>query len=253
MNNVPKIGIIAGAGVTAGVEIANRFEKVVTGGGARQNQQHPEIVLYQATQAPSRSLHLEGKGNSFIPYYIESAKKLKNFGCSFICMPCNTAHFAIDEISAAADIEIINMIKETFNYINNNHSNSSTIGIICSDGSKKQELFNIYADNILQNHQQIIYPDEVHQQLVTKGINNVKAGLHRTLSIKDPGHPASIYFSVVNNLYKQGCDLIIIGCTEVSIAVNYLPQDLNMVDSMNILVNTSLEKYNSLLSIYKNV
>ena len=73
------------------------------------------MIVWQATQAPSRSLYLEGRGESFLPDYLSIGKKLKDCGCDTLCMCCNTAHFFIDELEECIKLPFINIIKETIN------------------------------------------------------------------------------------------------------------------------------------------
>jgi aspartate racemase len=107
-----KIGIIGGAGVAATNKLNELIEIELTKKGAFRDCHHPEIIIYQATQVPSRSMYLEGKGKSFIDDYIDIAKKLKRLGAEKLCMCCNTAHYAIDEIEERSNIPFINLTEE---------------------------------------------------------------------------------------------------------------------------------------------
>jgi hypothetical protein len=64
MKNI-KLEIIDGAGVAATNKILVMMENFFTQHGAFRDTHHPEVIVYYATQAPSRSLFLEGKGGLF--------------------------------------------------------------------------------------------------------------------------------------------------------------------------------------------
>ena len=134
------IGIIGGAGVAATNKLLELAEVELTQNGAYRDCHHPEMVIWQATKAPSRSMFLEGRGASFIPDYIDIAKKLKYCGANKIAMCCNTAHVAIDEISKQADIEFINLVEQcvikTKEY--------KKIGLIASDGCLMGKVYEKY-------------------------------------------------------------------------------------------------------------
>ena len=53
------IGIIGGAGVAATNKLLELIENKLTKEGAFRDCHHPEMIIWQATQAPSRSLFLE--------------------------------------------------------------------------------------------------------------------------------------------------------------------------------------------------
>ena len=75
------VGIIGGAGVAATNKLQELIEVELTRQGAFRDCHHPEMIIYQATQVPSRSMYLEGKGESFIPGYVQIAKKIKKLWC----------------------------------------------------------------------------------------------------------------------------------------------------------------------------
>ena len=56
------IGIIGGNGVAATNKLNDLIEEEYTKNGAFRDAHHPELLIWQATQAPSRSMFLEGKG-----------------------------------------------------------------------------------------------------------------------------------------------------------------------------------------------
>ena len=64
------IGIIGGNGVAATNKLNCLIEEKLTRLGAYRDSHHPEIIIWQATQAPSRSMYLEGRGPSWIEDYI---------------------------------------------------------------------------------------------------------------------------------------------------------------------------------------
>ena len=61
------LGVIGGNGVAATNRLCQLIEQKMTEVGAFRDVHHPEMIIWQATQAPSRSMYLEGRGESFIP------------------------------------------------------------------------------------------------------------------------------------------------------------------------------------------
>ena len=106
------IGIIGGNGVAATNKLLQLIEEKCTKKGAFRDCHHPEIIAWQATQAPSRSMYLEGRGESFLEDYIRIGEHLKDCGCDTLCMCCNTAHFFIDELEAKIGVKFINILEE---------------------------------------------------------------------------------------------------------------------------------------------
>lgn len=106
------VGIIGGNGVAATNKLLELIEEKVTRNGAFRDCHHPEMLVWQATQAPSRSMYLEGRGESFLDDYIRIGKHLKECGCDTLCMCCNTAHYFIEELQQSIGLPFINILSE---------------------------------------------------------------------------------------------------------------------------------------------
>ena len=74
------IGVIGGNGVAASNKLCQLVEEGLTRNGAFRDAHHPEMIIWQATQAPSRSMYLEGRGPSWIEDYVEIGKMMKACG-----------------------------------------------------------------------------------------------------------------------------------------------------------------------------
>ena len=177
------IGVIGGNGVAATNKLCDMIERRITLNGAFRDAHHPEMIVWQATQVPSRSMFLEGKGESFIPGYIDIAQKLEKCGATRLCMCCNTAHYAIDEIRAAVQIPFIDMIEATVLEIKK--SGRKKVGIMASDGCVKYRIYDRYIEKICPNVH-VVYPSGSYQKLVTKGICNIK-NKHRLVNTQGGG------------------------------------------------------------------
>jgi len=235
----PMLGIIGGAGVAATNLLLTRIEHSFTAAGAFRDAHHPEILCHQATQVPSRSLFLEGKGESFIPEYQQIAKNLELSGASLIAMCCNTAHAAYQEIAASVNIPLINLIEETMICVSKSQAN--TIGLLASEGCVisgiYQNWFSLYCPE-----KKLVFLNQKQQDLVTKGIVNIK-NTHRFSSEFNPNRPNFLFHEVINQLHESGCDGVILGCTDI--AVDFFEDnrpEVLIFDSLKILTESIFEK-----------
>ncbi len=235
VENKKIIGIIGGAGVAATNKLQELIEVELTRNGAFRDCHHPEMIIWQATQVPSRSMYLEGKGETFIPGYIDIAKKLKSCGATKLCMCCNTAHYAIDEISQKSGVEFINLVEQCV--IKVKDLNIKKVGLIASDGCLKGKVYEKYFSKHCPNTE-IIYPDKEYQKLVTKGVCNVK-NIHR-FSNNDE-NPQRIFTKVRNHLLDNGVQKIVMGCTDIN--VGYYNKD--DIDSLDMLKNLIIKEINN--------
>ncbi len=234
------IGVIGGNGVVATNRLCQLIENLGTRNGAFRDMHHPEMIIWQATQAPSRSMFLEGRGPSFIPDYVRIGKSLKDLGCTKLCLCCNTAHYAIEELEAQIDIPFINVIEETAKEVNKR--GFKKVVVMCTDGCLKTDLYGKYFRKYAPQAE-IFYPSADNQTLVTKGICNAKNS-SRYLDEGNIENPTNIYNRVCSSILMQfpDCDCIIGGCTDISAVFSPVKVgEANYIDSLKVLANRIYE------------
>lgn len=195
------------------------------------------MIVWQATQVPSRSMYLEGRGESFIPGYVDVGRKLKACGCTHLCMCCNTAHYAIEELQEQIGLPFINLLEEVASEAN--RQGVKRIGMMCSDGLRKIRLYDKWFEKI-NPEMHLVYPNDEMQKLVTLGICNAKNSKRN-----DPNgdeYPKKLYTIVCDWFLEQGVDCIVGGCTDISAVFSHKEwRGALYIDSLEILVNRILK------------
>ena len=227
------IGVIGGNGVAATNKLCSLIEEQLTKDGAFRDGHHPEMVIFQAAQAPSRSMYLEGRGPSWIEDYVEVGKKLKACGCDELCMCCNTAHYALAELEEKIGIKFINLLDLVA--IRCHELGVKKIGMMCSDGLRKvglyEKRFAIHAPEI-----EFVYPDEEYQKLVTQGICGAKMKIRFENPETAPEHPYNCFTKVCEHLtHDKNVDLVVGGCTDICNV--YDGKGYNYLDSLRVLAD----------------
>lgn len=227
------IGVIGGNGVAATNRLCSLVEEMKTKAGAFRDAHHPEMIIWQATQVPSRSMFLEGRGESFIPGYVDVGRKLKECGCTVLCMCCNTAHYAISELEEQIGLPFINLLAEVAKECNK--LGAKRIGMMCSDGLGKIKLYDKYF-TAANPEMHLVYPSEEMQKLVTLGICNAKNT--KRYDSANEEYPEKLFSKVCDHLIVLGVDCIVGGCTDINAV--FCPKEwkgVNYVDSLNVLAN----------------
>ena len=227
------IGVIGGNGVAATNRLCQLVENKITEKGAFRDAHHPEMIIWQATRVPSRSMYLEGRGDSFIPGYVDVGRKLKACGCTELCMCCNTAHYAIDELKEQIGLPFINVLEEVAKACN--ILGVKRIGIMCTDGLRKIGLYDKYYERV-NPEMQLVYPNEEMQRLVTLGICNAKNTKRNNPAGEE--YPEKLYTQVCDWFMQQNIDCIVGGCTDISAV--FCPdhwKEVEYVDSLTVLAN----------------
>lgn len=237
------IGVIGGNGVAATNRLCQLIEEKVVKAGGFRDCHHPEMIIWQATQVPSRSMYLEGRGESFIPGYIEIGKKLKACGCDELCMCCNTAHYFIDEIQKGIGLSIVNLIELVGLRIKS--LDVKKVGLMCSDGLVNVKFYDTVFSQVCPDSE-IVYPDFEYQKFVTKGICNAK-NIKRYLP-DDFDNPKLCFSKVVEHLESKGVDCIIAGCTDINNVYQLSEKRVNSItyiDSLEVLAEYIFNKNNN--------
>lgn len=228
------IGVIGGNGVAATNKLCQLVEEMGVRDGAFRDAHHPEMIIWQATQVPSRSMFLEGRGESFIPGYVEVGRKLKSCGCTELCMCCNTAHSAIKELEEQIGLPFINLLAEVA--VECERRGAKRIGMMCSDGLRKIGLYDQYF-SAANFRMKLVYPSEDIQKLVTLGICNSK-----NTKRNDPNneeYPEKLFSRVCDSLVAQGVDCIVGGCTDINAVFCPIEwKGIKYIDSLTVLANT---------------
>ncbi len=225
------VGVIGGAGVAATNKLLELIEIQYTLDGAFRDAHHPEMIIYQATQAPSRSMFLEGKGPSFVDDYVYVGNKLKNAGAEILCMCCNTAHYALPTLQAALKVPFIHVIEEVAKTCK--LLGKSRFGLVASDGCRKGLVYEDVFRRVFPKAQ-FVYTEESVQQQITKGICNIK-NTHRFDAPDSLERPQRIFEDVYQHLMDKGSEIVIMGCTDIR--VDYKSNHTNVVDSLEVLAN----------------
>lgn len=226
------IGVIGGNGVAATNKLLELIEEIYTINGAFRDSHHPEMIIWQATQAPSRSLYLEGRGKSFIEDYIDIGLKLKQCGCTKLCICCNTAHYALDILQRQIGLPFINILAEVAKYVN--FLKCKKVGIMCTDGLRNVGLYEKYF-KIFAPDTQVLFPTDEMQMFVTQGICNAK-NTKRYLELSNEQSPQNCFSKVCNWLLEQECDCIVAGCTDIcNVFTKEMTENVKYIDSLEIL------------------
>ena len=228
------IGILGGMGTQAGLDFCNKLTMLNRG---KIDQKYPLFILYNKSNIPGRPENLH-KYKIVLKSLIKGCQLLQKNKCKFIVIPCNTAHFWYDDLQKKIKIPIVSMPKEVWLHAKNNCKKNSKIGILATEGTLKT---NVYHKFFNKNFKLISPTKSLQIKNVNKAIKFVKMG-----KIKDAEKAIK---SAVNYLIKMKCKKIILGCTELPIAIfafksfKKIKRSKIFLDPNLILANTSMKKY----------
>ena len=247
------IGILGGMGTQAGLDFCNKLAVLNRG---RIDQEYPLFLLYNKSNIPGRpeSIGSQTKNlsnrstnkKSKIKYervlksLLKGCKLLEKNKCKFIVIPCNTAHYWYDDLRKKINIPIINMPKEVFKFTKKKCKKNSKVGLLATEGTLKTGVYKKFFDKDYQ----LIEPSQQIQKLsVNKAIKLVKMG-----NVKAA---AKAIKPAIDSLIKMKCKKIILGCTELPIAI-FAFKSFENVKSSKVFLDPNLILAHSAMVKHKN-
>lgn len=198
------IGILGGMGTQAGLDFCSKLAKLNRG---KLDQKYPMFILYNKSNTPKRPENLK-KYFNVLKSLVDGCKMLQKNKCKFIVMPCNTAHYWHEDIQKRIKIPLLSMPKEVYLNTKKTCKKNSTIGILCTEATLKTKIYNSYFD---KNFKLISPNKNLQESSVNKAIKYVKMGKVKEAEI--------VLRNSVKYLIKKKCKKIILGCTELPVAI----------------------------------
>ena len=222
------LGILGGMGPLPTIKL---FQMIVEMTEAKQDQDHVHIIIDNNTKVPDRtSFLLDNSKEDPLPALKESAKRLEEAGADVIIMPYNTAHYYYKELKTSVDIEFLNMIEETAKWIKEKLPPVKNIGLLATDGTIKAR---IYDDIFPEYGIGIIKPSAENQQHIYDLIYNMKES-------KEQKSLDEVYMTM-KEMEKDGAEVFIAGCTEISVAIDNFGIEGDFIDPMKVVAERSIE------------
>ena len=246
------IGILGGMGTQAGLDFCNKLAILYRG---KIDQEYPLFLLFNKSNIPGRPESIgvqtgnlsnritnkksEKKYSLVLKSLLNGCNVLKKSKCKFIVIPCNTAHYWYDDLQKWIDLPIVNMPKEVFNDTSKKCKKNSSIGLLATEGTIKTGVYKKFFDKKFK----LIYPSlNIQKNSVNKAIKLVKMG-----NVKSAN---KIIKPAINYLIKKKCKKIILGCTELPIAI-FAFKSIKTIKSSKIFLDPNLILANAAMKRYK--
>lgn len=236
------LGVIGGLGPIA---TAHFLELVIRMTRAECDQQHLDMIIYNTPSTPDRTAFLLGlSGESPLPKMLGAGRALCDGGAAYIAVPCVTAHNFLPELEEKLGVPVIDGVRETAIYLKEHGVDCA--GILATSGTVESGLIH---RELEEQGITPVTPDEAGQQAVMDLIyRDIKAG-------RAPDMDA--FFSVSRQLRGLGAQVIILGCTELSLIKRDHEIGSGYLDVMEVLAQRSItlcgkelkEHYQNLISV----
>ncbi|MEE1115050.1 MAG: amino acid racemase [Eubacterium sp.] len=222
------LGILGGMGAEASSVF---YKKIIDNTEVSNDREHIDLLLFSHASIPDRTeCILGGKQEYLWGYFDKDIRMLKNAGCDYLVIPCNTSHYFADRFDKAMDGNFLNMIDEAARYAAK--FRGKRIGILATDGTVQS---NMYGAALERYGAEAVYPSEECQKDVMSLIyDQIKRGE------KGDKHQ---FLRVIKEMKEKQCDAVILACTELSVLKdNYSFDGPFYLDAMDVITKVCIEK-----------
>lgn len=220
------LGVVGGLGPLA----TARFLELTTAmTDARKEQEHLDMIIYNYPSIPDRTGYILGSNlRSPLPGLMNAAQALSRQKVCCIAIPCVTAHYFLTDLEERISTPILSGVRETAEYLKQQGVGSA--GILATDGTLRARLFHRELEKMRIRP---VEPDSADQAALMHLIyDHIKAG-----------KPAdfSRFQEISRNLRGKGAEVLILGCTELSLIKRDHPLEGGYLDTMEVLARQSID------------
>ena len=217
-----KLGVIGGMGPLATVKF---YDKIVLNTEAYNDNEHIDLIVLNHSTMPDRTkCIIENKDTEFLNEIKKDLEILEKIGVDVVAIPCNTSHYFYDEFKNFTNLKIINMIEETILEIK--RRGIKKVAVFGTLGTLNSKVYNKYAK-------------ENGIEVKELSLEDKKTVMDIIYKIKETNNLESKDFVEILNRYCNDKTIGIIACTELSLLD--IPENLNTIDALDVLVNKSIE------------
>jgi len=223
------IGVLGGMGPEASANLYIRIIRYTQDRyGAVQDSDYPPIIV--------DSLTLDGfdetgivDGDLVKQQLLGGVRKLAAAGCDLIIIACNTVHVFFEAMQDAVSIPILNIVDETRKRVV--AQGYENVGLFASQSTVATSL---YQDQFQASGITVLPPSESQQRVLNRVIEHVMGGNQKErdiIALKD----------IARDFTRQGADAIVMGCTEIPLAINQTHTDIKLFDTIEIIVESAVD------------
>lgn len=206
-------------GPLAGVVLQQRITEATL---ASCDQDHYQMVCFSNPKIPDRNKAiLSGRKDEIVTALRSSIAILEDAGVSVIAIPCNTVHAYLSDLQETTAVPILDMVRLVNTAIQQQYSSKIHIGLLATDGTIHSSIYNQF-DN------EWVLPSSGEQKEVMNIIYDIKSGNTNTIVARIQ--------RIIDLLRSRGVDVIVLGCTELSLYANQVEGfGVSIVDPMQLL------------------
>lgn len=224
------IGLLAGMGVRSTSPFVDLLiEECQRQYGAKYESDYPRMIIFSWPTPffPDRQIDHDAMRDSIL----EGLRWLDRTGVDFIAIPCNTAHIYFDDLAAAAQVPLLNMVDEAVASI------PADVGTIALLATRATRDSGVYQDALAPRDFTVVASDDVQDEI---------DGLLKELrAVSDLTEQRSRWRALLSGLADAGVGAGLVACTDLNVLQDGAPP-LQLMDGTRVLASRVIEKWRSM-------
>lgn len=196
--------------------------------GAVQDEDYPHILIYNLPLFgfdETGFVNPEGVKDQLL----EGLRTLERGRADFIFMACNTVYYYHQFLQQEIGVPLLNIIDETVKEVA--VKGHKKVGLLCSQSTSGLQLYQAYCGKY---GIEVVGVDNDEQQILNRVILQVMAG-------RQSQNEIALIKQVINRMGKAHISGVILGCTELPLAIKQDDVDLPLFDSSDIIARAALK------------
>lgn len=238
-----KLGIIGGMGSRAGSVF---LQKIIDYSPAFKDQDFLEILFHNNSKIPDRTKAIVYNEESPLEELYRSLDLFNSNHVEVISISCITSYFYYNHMVKYTSAKVMNPINSIAEHIKNHYPNAKRVGLLATTGTIMTRLFH---SELNKYGIEVITLDKESQENIFMRAVYMKNGF-KSASISNLAK--KLMKVSIEKLAELDIDLIMGGCTEVSIAINPKKIGCPYIDVLDVFAQeTVIECYGLDIKTYK--
>ena len=227
------LGVLGGMGPMASAVFMARLTALTN---AARDQEHVPTILWSDPRIPDRPAGYAGTGADPFPWMLNGVRHMEQAGAGAIAIPCNTAHLWYDKLVASTSLTVLHIVRAVVADLQRNGVMSGRIGLLGTAATLSSGLYQHELE--AQGYECVLLAQDDLLRYCAEAIRLVKEN-QMDASQEPAAHSVQL-------LRKQGVDAVVLGCTELPLALPHQMRPslgVTVVDSIDALALAALDWY----------
>jgi len=192
---------------------------------------HPEVSMHTHSLALYMNCIYAGDWPGVADLMLSSADKLAKAGADFLICPDNTIHQAFDLVEPKSPRPWLHIAQEVANEARRSHF--KRLGVL---GTRYLMEGPVYPEKLEAAGLEYSTPDQPARERINQII------FDELVNAEFTPRSLSYFQEIIRTLADQGCDSVVLGCTEIPLLVTPDSSPLPTLDSTRLLAKAAVRK-----------